>query len=78
MKYFLLTFDRLHGHVIGKIVPFDDADEAVRERFVREGQGHADGIEIVVLGAADEDDLRKTHSRYFGGPDLDELTSVAG
>ena len=37
-------------------------------RFVAEAEFHGDGnIEVVVLAAASEDDLRRTHGRYFLG-----------
>ena len=76
MKYFLLSFDRPMGAVIGRIEEFDDADEAIRARFRREARLTNPHVEVVVLGAADELSLRKTHSRYFGLPNVDELTPV--
>lgn len=82
MKYFLLSFDRQLGCVVEEIVEFDDPDDAVRARFRREAVKIDRGVEVVVLGAADRGALTRTHSRYFGGPDLDvvddELTPVPG
>jgi hypothetical protein len=79
VKYFLICFNRPLGQVVGDIVEFDDADEAVRARFHwEELVDDNPNIEVVVLGASDRESLAKTHSRYFGGPDLDELTTVAG
>jgi spore cortex formation protein SpoVR/YcgB (stage V sporulation) len=77
VKYFLLSFDRQRGTVVGSIEEFGDADTAVRARFRRETELSTNpNIEVVVLGAEDERSLESTHSRYFGGPDLDRLTPV--
>jgi hypothetical protein len=48
-----------------------------RARFSREASETNNDIEVVVLGAHDEQALEKTHSRYFVGPDLNELTTIA-
>jgi hypothetical protein len=77
VKYYLLSFDRQRGSVVGHIEEFDDADNAIRARFSREARITNPHVEVVVLGAADQGSLEKTHSRYFGGPNVDELTSAA-
>lgn len=65
MTYFLVVFDRDEGRVL-KEVPFEDQGEALRERFRAERlHRHNRAIEVVVLGAASEADLRRTHARYF-------------
>lgn len=73
MTYFLVVFDRLNRRVVS-IEPFTDADAAVRERFKREIAGSGPGVEVVVLGARSEEELRNTHSRYFG--DRSELAAI--
>ncbi|MGH9017849.1 MAG: hypothetical protein ACRDY1_08905 [Acidimicrobiales bacterium] len=78
MRYFLLSFNRHLGEVVGTIEQFEDPDAAVRARFRLEAHMADPNVEIVVLGAADEGALRTTHSRYFGGPDLNRLEPVSG
>jgi hypothetical protein len=66
---FLLTFDRKsHTTTVEEI-----GDDGVLERLFeaeRIVRGNP-GTEVVLLTAADEDDLRQTHSRYFES--VDEL-----
>lgn len=73
MKYYLVVFSR-SAQAICSIKEFDDADEAVRQRFRLEAGMPGDDIEVVVLGAESEQALQRTHSRYFGG--RPELTGV--
>ena len=67
MKSFLITYDRRAGKLLA-IQVFDESrrSEAMKERFAIElrERSHPD-IEVVILEAASEDDLRKTHRRYF-------------
>jgi hypothetical protein len=56
--------------LVEKVREFSDAAEAMRARLLREAdaQPYSPDIEVVVLGAACQDALEKTHSRYFGSP----------
>lgn len=65
MKHFLVVFDRRQGRVLRE-EPFDDAGEALKERFRTERlYAASDDVEVVVLSAASKDALRRTHARYF-------------
>lgn len=65
LRYFLVEFD---GHTYpAKITVFDDVKLALAELSVREPL-EPPGGETVLLGAASEDVLRVTHSRYFEDP----------
>jgi hypothetical protein len=65
---FLIEYDRSRGELTN-IDVFDDADRgtAEDERLKRELTLHRKGVkrEIVILQAASEDALKKTHGRYF-------------
>ncbi len=65
MQHFLVVFDRRQGRVLRE-EPFDDANEALKERFRTEklNRSNAD-IEVVVLSAESPEALRRTHARYF-------------
>jgi hypothetical protein len=71
---FVLTFDRKTRAV--DVAPIDDPDEAM-ERLLEAEERRRDHpeLEVVLLTARDEDDLRKTHSRFFES--LDELLEPA-
>lgn len=65
MRHFLVVFDRRQGHVLRE-EPFDDANEALRERFRTEKLNRSNpDIEVVVLSAESAEALRRTHARYF-------------
>lgn len=70
MKYFLITYDRSAGKILS-LEEFDEVDrsKALSKRFSLE-RGVRDGanVEVVVLGAASLEHLRRTHSRYFMTP----------
>ena len=69
MKYFLLVFDRKRNKLVAPVAEFADAAEALKARFRLETSQEElidDDLEIVVLGAPTEQDLKNTHSRYFG------------
>ncbi len=72
MSHFLLRYDRNRG-ILESMERFTDSAEATSRRFEMElaylGQP---SIEVVVLSAASEDDLRRTHSRFFRS--LQQLT----
>jgi hypothetical protein len=71
MSYFLLVYDRAAG-ALRELRRFADSDRegALAARFARERQeqGRPD-IEVMLLGAASEEALRKTHARYFRTPE---------
>lgn len=74
MKHFLVVFDRQRGLVLRED-EFDDSGEALKERFRTEKLHRGDpNIEVVVLGAASKEALRRTHARYF--MTISELASV--
>ena len=70
MTYFILTFDRRRSEVA--LEPFEDVDMAL-ERLHRAEVAQKPGQEIVLLYARSEEDLRRTHARYFHG--IDEMIS---
>ena len=63
---FLIEYDRNQGQVI-TIQEFDDSEKAQNARLEMEIKLNRLGIshEIVVLEAATEEALRRTHRRYF-------------
>jgi hypothetical protein len=73
VSHFLLIYDRLAGELVRQ-TEFNEAVEALNARFAAEKEfaGRVD-IEIVSFAADSEDDLRRTHARYFLG--LDELAA---
>ena len=75
---FLLQYDRAAGKLM-KIVPFLDSqrDESSSARLSLELElNHTKiGHEVVLLEAASEEALRKTHRRYF--ENLDTLARTA-
>ncbi len=83
MKYFLLDFNHASGDV--HVAPIEDAAEALAAYSEREGEALGTEHEIVLFYGESEDDLRKTHSRYFIGRkrsgngesiDLDHIRSL--
>ena len=72
---FLIEYDRNQGQVI-TIQEFDDSEKAQNARLEMELKLNRLGIshEIVVLEAATEEALRRTHRRYF--ENLGELTKA--
>jgi hypothetical protein len=74
---FLLDYDRERGCLVDvRVFSEDDRERANEERLELELSLTKAGIvrEVVLLEAADEDALRKTHRRYF--EDLQELTGT--
>ena len=63
---FLLDYDRKQGK-LRDLKSFHDRAQAQRERLDRELCLHRshEPVEVVLLEAADEDTLRRTHKRYF-------------
>lgn len=75
---FLLQYDREAGRLLSfRSFPEGDAAAAQQARLELELSLNRRGIlhEVVVLDAANEDDLRRTHRRYFAG--ASELASAA-
>lgn len=74
---FLIDYDRSRGQ-LANITIFADAerDVAEDERLTTELRLHRNGIsrEVVLLQAADEEALRRTHRRYFA--DIAALATV--
>lgn len=76
MSHFLLRYDRKRG-LLESIESFADSVEATTRRFELElTYFDQPNIEIVVLSAASEDDLKRTHSRFFRS--LRQLTDQLG
>lgn len=65
---FLIEYDRLRGEIVNMSTHQDDERALVdvarlqMELWLRQGRGKR---EVVVLEAASEQALRKTHARYF-------------
>ncbi len=71
MSLFLIVYNRTTGAVDVRAT-FDQgqAPEAVRARFALEQELQADGrspvdTEVVVLSGESQEELRRTHARYF-------------
>lgn len=65
MAHYLLIYDRAAGQLIRKEQFATDA-EALAARFAAETEyGVQPNIEILAISAASEEDLRKSHGRYF-------------
>ena len=69
MKQFVIVFDRRQGTIL-KSLEFSEArrEAALQRRFAleREYRDQPD-VEVVALGAASMEDLKRTHTRYFKG-----------
>jgi len=76
MSHFVLVYDRTAG-VLVRQRQYSSSREAMAARFAAEDEfeGRPE-IEIVDLSAASEDELRRTHARYF--LTLDELAARLG
>ena len=64
MTYYLVTLDRESGSI--QLDPFGDEADALEALRVREAARKA-SQEIVLFIADSEDELRRTHSRFFLG-----------
>lgn len=76
---FLIEYDRAHGVLVSKkLFPAEQRLDAQKARLELEVCLNASGVEheVVLLEAADEDSLRRTHERYFAA--ADELSVPAG
>jgi hypothetical protein len=69
MAHFIVTYHRKTGTT--QVDRFEDAFDAFDEFSDRERALIADtDVEVVLLSAAHEDDLRITHPNFFGDGDL--------
>jgi hypothetical protein len=64
VKHFLLVYDRPTGDLV-QFREFADYGDALNERFRLERVRTNPHHEIVVLSAESQDNLKRTHSRYF-------------
>ena len=65
MRHFVVVYQRRRGLVIN-MREFDDRSQAFDQRWAMDAEYQADpDVEIVVLSADSEEDLHKTHGRYF-------------
>jgi hypothetical protein len=65
VNYFLVVFDRKKQELVS-IETFADSSDAVKARFKMEMEDPRSGLEIVVLGAENQEVLTQSHARYFG------------
>lgn len=66
MARYLLQFNRLTGQVsLTTFTGTDAGRRAMHARFRADAARESADVEIVVLQARDEEELRKTHRRYF-------------
>ncbi len=76
MSHFLLRYDRKRG-LLESIESFTDSTEATARRFELElAYFDQPDVEVIVLSASSEEDLRRTHSRFFRT--LRQLTDQLG
>jgi hypothetical protein len=65
VAHFLLIYDRKAGKLLRK-QEYTTGTEALEARFAAEAEyGVKDNIEIVAISAASEEELMKSHGRYF-------------
>lgn len=62
MSYFLMEYNRESG--VRRLQSFDDEAEALLELATREAARET-AVEVILFMAQSEDDLRRTHSRFF-------------
>jgi len=76
VSHFVVVYDRASGSLI-RLDRFAGGSEALEARFRAEAEfrGRPD-VEVVALAAESEEELRRTHGRYFLG--LDELAARLG
>lgn len=66
VRQFVLVYDQRLGRLVAPIEEFADSQAGMARRYELERK-HRDepNIEVVMLGAESEDQIRRTHSRYF-------------
>ena len=73
MSHFLLVYDRTAGTLVRQ-QEYGTSAAAMQARFAAEDEfSGRQEIEVVSLSAASEEELRRTHGRYF--LTLDELAA---
>ncbi len=65
MKYFLLDYDHNTSEV--SVTPIEEISEALAAYSEREREVLGSSHEVVLFYGESEDDLRRTHARYFVG-----------
>ncbi|GAA1471008.1 hypothetical protein CFELI_14000 [Corynebacterium felinum] len=65
MSAFLIKYHRLMGTV--QCEKYDSLSEATRERLRLDKFNTDPDLEIVAVASASEENLRRSHSRYFSG-----------
>ena len=66
MHHFVLVYDRRAGRLSAPIEDFEDSALGMKRRFELERLHRDDSsIEVVMLSASSEEQIRSTHSRYF-------------
>ena len=66
MRQFVLVYDQRLGKLVAPIEEFEDTELGMARRFELERKFRDDPkIEVVMLGADSEEQIRSTHSRYF-------------
>ncbi len=68
MSYFVIVYDRAQRKILVGPEEFDASRRraAMGRRFELEAQWRSSpDVEVVVLGAESEDQIRRTHGRYF-------------
>lgn len=66
MKHFVVTYDQSRGALMS-LDDFADGRQAFQARLKLEEAHRGEPVEIVVLTAASEVDLKRTHRRFFQG-----------
>jgi hypothetical protein len=80
VKYFLIVYSRSSSKTLS-LRAFDGYREAAAERLKSELEHRKNlDIEVVVLQGEQEEDLRRTHARYFatGQEMVDSLMAALG
>lgn len=78
MTHFVLVYDRSIGEIVSDR-RFDDSDmkSAVESRLRSELDNREEPfIEVVLLSAESEEDLRRTHARYFPDDLRDRIAAI--
>lgn len=63
MPGFLIEYHRKRGDV--RVERFDSLVDAMKERLDRDQRNRDDDLEIVTVSSRSQEQLQKSHSRYF-------------
>lgn len=67
ITWFLVVYDSDSRSLVEEVEEYDDAQEAHESYFSKEGEYAArPAVEVVLLGSESIEDVKVTHSRYFG------------